>query len=208
MGENFLRKELLYLQVSMDELNRHIENEVLLLLQGELEGMNACPQDFGLPIPVKENRSLKIPKVIQEEIFDVESQKEISEVKCRSLNSDQEEAFHTIMKAIEDENHTQRVFFLNAPGGCGKTFLIETLLSTVRGMGKIALAVASSGIAAELLEGGRTAHSRFKIPIPIYESSVCSISLQSNDAKLMREASLILWDEVMMSRVDQVDCVD
>ena len=37
--------------------------------------------------------------------------------------------------------------------------LIETLLSIVRGMGKIALAVASSGVAAELLEGGRTAHS-------------------------------------------------
>ena len=31
-------------------------------------------------------------------------------------------------------------------------FLIETLLSTVRGLGKIALAVASSGIAVELLE--------------------------------------------------------
>ena len=46
------------------------------------------------------------------------------------------------------------MFFVNAPGGYGKTFLIETLLSTVRGMGKIALAVASSGIAAELLEGG------------------------------------------------------
>ena len=34
-----------------------------------------------------------------------------------------------------------------------KTFLIEVLLSTVRGMGKIALAVASYGIAAELIEG-------------------------------------------------------
>ena len=75
-------------------------------------------------------------------------------------------------------------------------------------MGKIALAVASSGIAAELLEGGRTAHSRFKIPIPINESSVCSISAQSNDAKLLRKTSLIIWDEIMMSHVHQVDCVD
>ena len=51
------------------------------------------------------------------------------------------------------------MFFLSAPGGYGKTFPIEALLSTVRGMGKIVLAVASSGIAAELLEGGQTAHS-------------------------------------------------
>ena len=50
-----------------------------------------------------------------------------------------------------------------------KNFLIEALLSMVRGLGKIALTVASSGIAAELLECGRTAHYRFKIPIPINE---------------------------------------
>ena len=52
-------------------------------------------------------------------------------------------------------------------------------------VGEIALAVASSGIAAELLEGGRTAHSRFKIPIPINELSVCNISLQSDLARLI-----------------------
>ena len=75
-------------------------------------------------------------------------------------------------------------------------------------MGKIALAVASSGIAAELLQGGRTVHSWFKIPIPVNETSVCSISLQSDDAKLMQQTSLIIWDEIMMSHVDQVDCVD
>ena len=66
--------------------------------------------------------------------------------------------------------------------------------------GKIALAVASAGIAAELLQGGRTAHSRFKIPIPINEDSVCSISLQLDDAKVGR-VSLIIWDEVMISHV-------
>ena len=66
-------------------------------------------------------------------------------------------------------------------------------------MGKIALAEASSGIAAELLEGGCTAHSHFKIPIPIHENSVCTISLQSNDAKLLRETPLIIWDEIMMA---------
>ena len=91
------------------------------------------------------------------------------------------------MKAILDSDEPQHLFFINAPGGYGKTFLMETLLSSVRAVGKIALAVASSGIAAELLEGGRTAHSRFKIPIPISNESVCSISLQSSHAELMRK---------------------
>ena len=155
-----------------------------------------------------QNRIERIPRVIQEELFDTTLQKCISESKCKSLNIDQQNAFCTIMKAVQDENHPERLFFLNAPGGYGKTFLIEALLSTVRGMGKIALAVASSGIAAELLEGGRTAHSWFKIPIPVNENSVCSISLQSNDAKLLQKASLIIWDEIMMAHAHQVDCVD
>ena len=122
-------------------------------------------------------------------MFDTNIQNTIADTKCQNLNTDQHEAFTTVMKAVQDEMQDQRMFFLNAPGGYEKTFLIETLLSQVRGLGKIALAVASSGIAAELLEGGRTAHSWFKIPIPVNESSVCSISLQSNEAMLLQAGS-------------------
>ena len=45
------------------------------------------------------------------------------------------------MKAVWNETHTH------------KTFLIEVVLATVRVMGKIGLAVVSSGFAAELLGG-------------------------------------------------------
>jgi len=60
-----------------------------------------------------------------------------------------------------------------------KTFLINLLLAKVRYGGKIALVVASSGIAATLLVGDRTAHSTFKLPLK-YDSddttSVCNVS--------------------------------
>ena len=186
----------------------HADNKVLLLLQEELEGMGTCLEKFGLPTPNMENRVQTICKVILEEMFDPEMQRENSSTKCNMFNQDQQYGFCAIMKAVSDDNHTERLFFINAPGGYGKAFLIEVLLATVRGLGKIALAVASSGIAAELLEGGRTAHSWFKIPIPIHETSVCSISLQSPDAKLIQQTSLIMWDEIMMSHVDQIDCLD
>ena len=58
-------------------------------------------------------------------------------------------------------------YFLDAPGGTGKTFLINLLLAKVRFDKKNALAVASSGIAATHLEGGRTAHSTLKLPMEI-----------------------------------------
>ena len=65
------------------------------------------------------------------------------------------------------------MFFVDGPGGTGKTFLYSVLLAAVRSRGDVALAAASSGIAALLMEGGRTAHSRFKIPVPAHEGSTC-----------------------------------
>jgi hypothetical protein len=61
-------------------------------------------------------------------------------------------------------NHQGSVFILDAPGGIGKKFLTNLLLAQIRSSGKVALAVASSGIAATLLSGGRTAQSTFKLP--------------------------------------------
>ena len=184
-----------------------VMSKVLLCLQEELEGMGSSLEVFGLPSPNLEFCVQRVPKTISEEMFCAQMQADIGRRKCEQLNTDQAHAFSAIMEAVNDDTHVNRLFFLNAPGGYGKT-LIEALLSTVRGLGKIALVVASSGIAAELLEGGRTAHSRFKIPIPINESSVCNISLQSDIAKLVQKTSLIIWDEIMMSHVNQVDCVD
>jgi len=66
---------------------------------------------------------------------------------------------------------------LNAPGGTGKTFLISLIIAKIRSNNGIALAVASSGFAATLLDGGRTAHSAFKLPLNIQNNSdaVCNI---------------------------------
>ena len=71
------------------------------------------------------------------------------------------------------------MYVINSPGGYGKTNLFTAILSAVRSKGKIALAVAPTGLAAENMEGGRTCHSRFKIPIPTLHDSVCEITAQS-----------------------------
>ena len=68
-------------------------------------------------------------------------------------------------------------------------------MAGVRATGRIALAVASSGIASILLDGGQTAHSRFKIPFDILEDSICDIKAQTALAELLRQTVLIVWDE-------------
>jgi len=76
--------------------------------------------------------------------------------------------------------------------------IYKCLCHYYRGQGKIVLCVASSGIAALLLPGGRTAHSRFSIPLDIHEQSMCRIGKNTQLADLLGQTSLIIWDEVPM----------
>ena len=75
----------------------------------------------------------------------------------------------------------------------------NAIVSFLRGQEKVVLTVASSGVASLLLPGGRTAHSRFKIPIDIDESSFCDIKRGSHLADLMKKTCLIIWDEALMT---------
>ncbi|KEH27960.1 PIF1-like helicase [Medicago truncatula] len=70
--------------------------------------------------------------------------------------------FNTIMNVIKHKKSV--VFFVDGPGGTGKTFLYRAIMAVLRSRGDIILATASSGIAVTLLAGGRTAHSQFRIP--------------------------------------------
>ena len=96
------------------------------------------------------------------------------------LNADQQAVVSRVQAAIsnfqpEHAAFTQpKLFFIDGPGGAGKTFTYNHLLAWTRAQGKVALAVASSGLAAQLLEGGTTAHYRFKVPVrQLHDASTC-----------------------------------
>ncbi|XP_027072018.2 uncharacterized protein [Coffea arabica] len=122
------------------------------------------------------------------------------------LNTGQQAAYSAIMAEIFSPNGNS--FFVDGPGGTGKTFLYRALLATLRTHGHIALAVASSGVAASILPGGRTAHSRFKIPLDASAAKTCQISKQSSTARLIVMAKLILWDEASMAKRDTIEAFD
>nr|XP_040256258.1 uncharacterized protein LOC120973983 [Aegilops tauschii subsp. strangulata] len=105
-------------------------------------------------------------------------------------------------------NQKSQIFFVDGPGGTGKTYLYKALLAKVRSMGLIAIATATSGIAASIMPRGRTAHSRFKIPIKLTDNSMCSFTKQSGTAELHKQASLIIWDEVAMTKRQAVETLD
>jgi len=82
------------------------------------------------------------------------------------------------------------------------------LICRLRSEGKIVIAVASSGIAALLLPGGRTAHSRFQIPINVTDNSTCGIKQGSHLVELVTRTSLIIWDKAPMAHRNCFEALD
>ncbi|KAK9690194.1 hypothetical protein RND81_09G110600 [Saponaria officinalis] len=90
----------------------------------------------------------------------------------------------------------------------GKTFLYNALYVEVRLMGKIVLPTATSGITASNIPSGKTARSRFKIPIDLESSLSCDVPKQGSLAALIRETDLIIWDEASMARKENVESLE
>ncbi|PIA43487.1 hypothetical protein AQUCO_01900110v1 [Aquilegia coerulea] len=100
------------------------------------------------------------------------------------------------------------LFFVYGSGGTGKTYLWSTLTSKLRSEGKIVLVVASSGIASLLLPNGRTAHSRFKVPVTQNDNSCCDIKVNSELVDLIRKTDLVIWDEAPMNHRNAFEAID
>ena len=113
-----------------------------------------------------------------------------------TMTTEQKHVYNTIMDRVNA--NLPGVFFVYGYGGTGKTFIWRALSSAIRSRGDIVLTVASSGIAALLIPGGRTAHSRFHIPFIVDECSTCTIEHKSHLAGLIIHTKLIIWDEAPM----------
>ena len=119
---------------------------------------------------------------------------------------------------IDTGNPKGNYYFVDGPGGTGKTTLFNALLSYVRskllmgneGRHHIAVAVAASGIASLLLRGGRTAHNRFGLGAEVNRNSTCRYNKERNCARtqILRRAEIIIWDEATMNSKHLMHAVD
>lgn len=113
--------------------------------------------------PRRDNRDDFDNEIAREVDYDlIALQHQVTEI-VPQLLPEQSHVFHQVLRKKDSGNGG--LFFLDAPGGTGKTFLLNILLMSVRKDQKITVAVTSSGIAAKLLNGGRTAHSVLKLPL-------------------------------------------
>ncbi|XP_073153290.1 uncharacterized protein [Henckelia pumila] len=97
-----------------------------------------------------------LPRIIEDELSIQIPDDDLRSIE--HLNAQQKMTFDSVIQSIMCNQ--PKLFFIDGPGGTGKTFLYHTILAHLRKSGKIVIAVATSGIAKTLLPGGRTAHSR------------------------------------------------
>jgi hypothetical protein len=170
--------------------------------------MNKGLHDFPeMPLALPPTKMLRVnPQLAAELNYDRDVLRGYVDQNLSRLNICQEITITAVFKAIAQGEGA--IFFLDDPGGSGKTFVYSVLLASVRRDGHVAIGVASSGIAALLLEGGRTSHSVFKIPIALARDSMCSILVQNDSAEVLREAKLIVWDEAPSQHRHCAEAID
>ncbi|GKB67336.1 ATP-dependent DNA helicase RRM3-like protein [Tanacetum coccineum] len=126
--------------------------------------------------------------IFNETSYDPEKLKDQHATLYGSLTTEQKGIYSTVMNVVD--NNKGGMFFVYGYGGTGKTYLYKTMSAALRSKGEIVLNVASSFIAAFLLEGEWTAQSWFTIPINVVEDSMCHIGADNDLADLIRKASL------------------
>ncbi|XP_024981688.1 uncharacterized protein LOC112518279 [Cynara cardunculus var. scolymus] len=124
----------------------------------------------GMPLP---NQQLLLElrnRLVNEELdYNREDLRVVHDTNFSLLNQCQSKAYEAIMDFIYED--LGQLIFIHGRVGTRKTFLWKTIVARLRSKGKIVLPVASSGIAALLLPNGRTAHSRFCIPLDVTAES-------------------------------------
>ena len=179
----------------------HVHDFGLFLLNGVLAESGYSLKNFpNMPLPQGSWSHLNGNHLIVEQLnYDWDNELQLFQQHMENIRTvpEQLDAFQYIVNAVD--GHLGGVFFLNGPRGTGKTYVYKTVCHYLQSTGKIVLCVASSGIAALLLPGGRTAHSTFRIPIDTLDAeSRCNISKQDGRAELLRAVDLIIWDEAPM----------
>ncbi|OMO50053.1 DNA helicase PIF1, ATP-dependent [Corchorus olitorius] len=151
---------------------RDLRNYVLIALEDILLKNCSSLAEMKLPQPIHRSRVISADRLIHEELnCDVDALREQYQYMLNLLNSEQKVIHDHVIDSVLQKKPT--LFFVYGYGGTGKTFMWNTIIAGIRSKGLIVLAVVSSGIASLLMLGGRTAHSRFKIPVDIDEYSTC-----------------------------------
>jgi len=194
----------------------------LIIRFGEIIGVD-LQQRVSIPLleaEIRKYRANANDEYTEEELAD----------RITSLNLGQRVIYQSMMDmfmaqermTVNVTGHARTLLHVDAPAGCGKTYLCSTFAAYLRRQGHIVLNCAATGIAALNFYFGRTVHSLFQIPIekdadildgPQLESSLFEVlrreKKQTNARiELLKASRVIILDEVSMLHRDVLGAVD
>uniref|UniRef100_A0AC34QAX8 ATP-dependent DNA helicase n=1 Tax=Panagrolaimus sp. JU765 TaxID=591449 RepID=A0AC34QAX8_9BILA len=116
-----------------------------------------------------------------------------------TLNVDQRTIFNTIIDKVNNPTPNEaNCYMIQAPGGCGKSYTLTCLLSTLIGMGKIVKVMAWSGVAASIYPNGQTCHKTFQLDVPFNPDSNSNASFTNDAGKQLIKMDVLIIDEISM----------
>ncbi|RWS27879.1 uncharacterized protein B4U80_03589 [Leptotrombidium deliense] len=175
------------------------EDIALNQIANMLESENSTLESFGI---LKPNISHNPPSLC-DGIFQ-EHQNSFEKL-YSSLNNDQRNVFDSISAAL-DKNCCSNCFYIDGPGGVGKTYLYRCLMHYMNVKGKKVFTIAWTGIAAILLPSGRTAHKSFQLPLNIQEST--TLYWNSKTKQIIQDTDVFIWDEASMIPAAALESID
>lgn len=201
LGDDFKRQTL----------TEDFQQKVLLHISEILFEHNRTLEDYNLP-------KLRNPMELKHSLFSQVSNQHLLKFDSRFLNSAQKKIFDHVFEKLYKRDQSllneikeqDNLIFIDAPGGTGKTYLLNSIIINAIKEEFIVLSVASTGLASILLHNGRTSHSTFKLPIQIDEDKqmFCDIKKNSQLANFLKTVDLIIWDECSMTSKYLLECFE
>ena len=203
-----LRRELM-LDWLIDGMNLlQANNELLKDIQRRLALEDKTPDMYGFKSPSGQNTEIERERILYDP--HEEAQKFDLLVSQFPNNTDQQLIFDKIMEAVQIGR--KKFFFIDGPGGTGKTTVIKKIITKLRSEGKIVQVCASTTLAATLYENAMTAHSLFKFPVEdddekdSEERTACNLE-NTERFELLQQTDVIIWDEFVSNNKDIFESV-
>lgn len=192
----------------------HSISDIIKRLSNGLKDLS----DFSLPEPefnrLQNNFANSDSVFFDSSLFNPAENKEVADANLLLMNTQQKYVYETLMKQINliVNNNAQggvkfTHMFLDAPGGTGKTFVINTIIARLIEFKIPFVASAFSGIAATLLKTGRTTHSYFRLPISKSVETACNVGNRSGLGRFLANTKVIIIDEAPMMQKDQLEAI-
>uniref|UniRef100_A0A914YXE1 ATP-dependent DNA helicase n=1 Tax=Panagrolaimus superbus TaxID=310955 RepID=A0A914YXE1_9BILA len=145
---------------------------------------------------------------LEDDEVDVALHRQRGDEMREKLNVEQREAFEAIREKEESGRDSASCFFVDGPGGSGKSYLFNSLYYYFTGKSKKVTVMAWSGIAASLYETGRTCHNVFKLDFPFGDESNSGVNPSDDLGKSLKETDVLIWDEAPMAPRHSLEVID